>query len=87
MFITLAFGSSMAPRYVVQLLSNFKNHKFANNSTTTGAREKMLSVANKPVMLSVIILNVVVLSVVMLSVIMLNVVVLSAVMLNVVAQP
>ncbi len=62
MFITLALGSNMAHRYVMQLLSNFKNHKIANNSTTTGA--KMLSVANKPVMLSVIVLNVVVLNVV-----------------------
>jgi hypothetical protein len=53
----------------MQLLFKFKNHKNANNSTTTGAREKMLSVANKAVMLSVIILNVVVLSVVMLNVV------------------
>ncbi len=72
MFITLPPGSRMAPRYVMQVLFKFKNHKIDKNSTNTGAREKMLSVANKPVMLSVI---------------MLNVVVLSVVMLNVVAQP
>jgi hypothetical protein len=41
MFITLAFGNSMAPRYVMQLLFNFKNHKINKNSTNTGAREKM----------------------------------------------
>jgi hypothetical protein len=45
----------------------------------------MLSVANKPVMLSVFMLNVVMLSVVMLSVVVLSVVMLSVVVLNVVA--
>jgi hypothetical protein len=44
----------------------------------------MLSVANKPFILSVVMLNVVILSVVMLNVIMLSVVMLSVVILNVV---
>jgi len=42
----------------------------------------MLSVANKPNMLSVVMLNVVMLNVIMLNVVMLNVVMLNAVMLN-----
>jgi hypothetical protein len=44
----------------------------------------MLGVANKPFILSVIMLNVVMLSVIMLSVVKLNVVMLSVFMLNVV---
>jgi hypothetical protein len=45
----------------------------------------MLSVANKPIMLSVVMMNDIILNVVMLSVVMLNVVMLCVVMLNVVA--
>ncbi len=44
----------------------------------------MLSVSNKPFMLSVVMLNVVILNVVMLNVVMLNVVMLNVVILNVV---
>ncbi len=44
----------------------------------------MLSVANKPIMLSVVVLNVVVLNVVVLNVFVLNVVVLNVIELNVV---
>jgi hypothetical protein len=46
----------------------------------------MLSVANKPIMLSVVILSVIMLNVVMLNVIMLNVIMLNVVILIVVAQ-
>jgi hypothetical protein len=46
----------------------------------------MLSVTNKPLMLSVFMLNIVMLSVIMLSVVMLNVVIRSVVMLNVVMR-
>ncbi len=46
----------------------------------------MLSVVNKPFMLTVIVLNVIILSVIMLSVIMLSVIMLSVIMLSVICS-